>query len=302
MNVLVTGATGFVGRPLVQALLARGDAVRVLSRGAQAPPGSELVRGDPGQPGEWQRATRGCAVVIHLAGESVAGGRLDRDHRQRVMHSREAGTRNVVRAIADCPLGERPRVLVSASGVDYYPFDDGERSYDEHAPAGDSFLAQVCIAWEREALAAQLVGVRVACMRTGLVLGKDGGAMARLLPIFKLGLGGRIGSGRAWQSWIGLDDTVGAYLHAVDHPGVTGPVNVVAPGPVRQLDFARALAQALHRPAILHTPELAIKLVTGGMARYVLGGRRAVPSALAMTGHVFAHPELEGALQAMLAA
>jgi uncharacterized protein (TIGR01777 family) len=299
MRVFVTGATGFIGRALCAALQARGDSVVTLSRSGKAPPGCEAVTGDPTHAGLWQSQVARCDGVVHLAGESVADGRLDAAHKDRVMKSRVSGTRSVVEAIAMAAPAVRPRVLVCASGIDYYPFDEGDQGYDEASPAGDSFLAQVCLAWEEEARAAERHGVRVVSVRIGLVLG-HGGALDRLAKVTRWGLGGPLGSGRQWQSWISLTDTVRIILHALDRASLRGPVNAVAPGAVRQRELARALGQVLHRPSFMPTPAFALKLALGDFAAHVLGGRRVVPAALVASGFQFEHADVTAGLQASL--
>lgn len=300
MRVFITGASGFVGTALTQALVTRGDRVVALSRSGHAPAGAEAVTGDPTQPGPWQARVAGCEAVVHLAGESVADGRLGAAHRERVLSSRVLGTRQVVGAIATAPVGARPRVLVTASGVDYYVFDDSERGYDETGPSGDSFLAEVCRAWEREARGASAHGVRSVQLRTGLVLGAHGGALPRLAKVARLGAGGPLGSGRQWQAWITLDDLVAAILFTLDHGALVGPVNGVGPNPVRQHDLAKALGQAVHRPAVLPTPAFALRLALGGFADYVLHGRRALPVALLAAGFAFRDAEIHPALARLL--
>jgi uncharacterized protein (TIGR01777 family) len=205
-----------------------------------------------------------------------------------VRDSRVLGTRHVVEA--------GPQALVCASGVDYYPFDESERAYDETAPAGDSFLAEVCVAWEAEARRAQ---GRVVTMRTGLVLARGAPAVTRILQPFRMFVGGPIGSGRQWFSWVHLEDVVGAYLLAVEGD-LDGAVNVVAPEPVRQAEFARAVGRALRRPAAVRVPSFALRAGLGELAEYALHGRRAVPAALARVGFAFRFGDLAGALQSIL--
>lgn len=296
MRVFITGVTGFVGSAIAGALAARGDTVLGLTRRARPPTpspetrGLTMVSGDPCAPGAWQELIAGCDAVVHLAGESIGGRRLSDEHKRLVRATRLDSTRQVVAA--------HPKVLVCANGVDYYPFDDGERAYDEAAPAGDTFLARLCADWQAAAQAAS--SARVVLMRTAVVLGRGGEALGKMVLPFKLFLGGRIGSGRQWFSWVHIEDVVGAYLHALDHAEVTGPVNLVSPEAVRQGEFARALGRALHRPARVPVPAFAIRAAVGELAEYVLGGRRVVPSALARTGFTFRLPDLTGALAASL--
>lgn len=295
LRVFVTGGTGFVGRAVASALRARGDEVVALSRR----PGAD-VTGDPMVAGPWMDALRGCDAVLHLAGESIASGRLGAAHRRRVLDSRVLGTRHVVAAIAAAPVGQRPRVLVSASGVDRYAFDESDRAHDEHVPPGDSFLADVCVAWEHEAEAARSADARVICLRLGLVLGTNGGAWPRIVAPFRFGLGGPLGSGRQWFSWVHEHDAVAACLHALDHAPLDGPVNLVAPECVRSAQLASVLGRTLSRPARFALPAPLVRLAVGGLAPYVLGGRRVVPAALLRTGFTFRFGTLERALPALL--
>jgi uncharacterized protein (TIGR01777 family) len=299
MRVFLTGATGFVGRALVQALLARGDRVVALSRRAGAtPPGVDSVVGDPKHAGEWQARLSGCDAVVHLAGESIDAGRLDEEHRRRVRDSRILGTRHLVAAIG--AASDRPRVLVAASGADYYPFDDSERAYDESLPPGETFLARLCRDWEAETAKARDHGARVVSLRTGVVLGPGGGALEKMKKPFLAFVGGPIGSGEQWFSWVSLEDAVGAYLFALTQESLWGPVNLVAPESVRQKQLARALGHELHRPAVVPVPGFALKLGVGGLAEYLLHGRRVVPSALERSGYAFRYGQLAPALAAAL--
>lgn len=311
MKIALTGATGFIGTKLVAALLARGDQVTVLTRDANR--ARERVRGVPGQPasltiveanleqaGPWQAALDRVDAVIHLAGESIAGKRWDARQKQILRDSRIESTRHLVEAIGKAAA--RPRVLVSASGADYYPFaqtsvgdfDDDEVS--EADPAGDDFLAKLCTAWEAEARAAEQLGVRVVMMRTGVVLGERGGALAKMETPFKLFAGGRIGSGRQWFSWIHVDDVITAYLAAVDDPRYRGPLNLVTDS-VRNAEFARQLGHALHRPSWLPVPAFALRLAVGELAETLLNGRRVVPAGLRALGFSWKHPDLAEALK-----
>jgi uncharacterized protein (TIGR01777 family) len=300
LRVFVTGGSGYIGQALIAALVARGDRVVALSRRGQVAGATESVNGDPATPGEWQKKIAGCDAIIHLAGESIAAGRLDAAHRERVMASRREGTRQVVAAIAAARGPDRPKVLLSASGADLYPFDASDRSYAENAGAGDTFLAEVCDVWEKEARAAEAHGVRVARLRTGVVIGAGGGALAKMVTPFKLFAGGPIGSGTQWFSWISLEDTVGAYLHTLKHEALDGAVNLVAPGAVRQRDFSRHLGAALERPSWAPVPAFALRLAVGGLAEYLLHGRRVVPTALSRSGYAFRHADVSAALRESL--
>ncbi|MEP6860606.1 MAG: TIGR01777 family oxidoreductase [Deltaproteobacteria bacterium] len=301
MKVAITGATGFIGTPLVVALQARGDEVVAFTRDpARARlQGTRLVEADLEQPGAWQDAVAGCDAVINLAGEPVAGRRWDARQKQRLRDSRIETTQNLVAAIAKAQ--PRPLVLVSASGVDYYPFANGEiADFDddevtEADPAGEDFLARLCKAWEAEALTAEALGVRVVTMRTGLVLGAHGGALAKMTTPFKLFAGGRIGSGRQWMAWIHLDDAVAAYLAALDDAHYRGPINLVTDS-IRNAEFSKQLGGVLHRPSWLPVPAFALRAAVGELAETLLNGRRVVPAKLRERGFTWKHPELREAL------
>jgi uncharacterized protein (TIGR01777 family) len=299
MRVTATGATGLIGTRLVQALKARGDEVTVLSRNpgkAQEALGVEAVAWDPeGGPAPTE-ALAGRDAVVHLAGENVAQ-RWTKSSRERIRTSRELGTRNLVAGLRDAD--PRPGTLVSSSAVGYYG-NRGDELVDEDTPAGEGFLADVCQAWEREAHAASELGVRVVSIRTGVVLDKDGGALAKMLPPFKLGIGGPVAGGRQYLPWIHADDLVGIYLAAIDGNGWSGAVNATAPEPVTNAAFSKALGRALKRPAIAPVPALAIRALYGDMAEIVTEGQRAVPRRALELGYEFRHPNLDEALGAAL--
>jgi uncharacterized protein (TIGR01777 family) len=315
VKVFVTGAAGLIGAALCRALAARGDAVVAVVRGgiprpagARTPPGAatvlaalpgvEVVDGDILIPGPWSVALSGCDAVVHLAGESIGGKRWSRAWKERILRSRVDGTRRVVAGIETCPADRRPRALVVASGADYYPFDDSERAYAEDAAPGDTFLAQLCVAWQKEAEAVRARGVRVACLRTGVVIGRGAEALARMAMPFRLFAGGPVAGGRQWFSWVHLADVVAAYLHAVDVPAAAGPLNVVAPGALRQADFARALGAVLKRPSWAPVPAPALRLAVGELATYLAHGRKVVPAALEAQGFRFRYPDARAALAA----
>lgn len=294
MRVFMTGATGFIGRALTSALLARGNAVLALSRSGTGPTGAEVVRGDPTTSGPWRERVAECDAIVHLAGEPIAGKRWSEERKRLIKTTRVDGGAQLVAAIA--AAAKKPRVLVTASGADYYPFDDSDRAYTEADPAGPTFLSDVCRAWEASVAPAREHGVRVAALRIGIVLGKGEGAMARLAPLFKLFFGGPIGSGRQWVSWIHVDDVVGAFLHALD--GATeGAVNAVA-GSVRQADFARTIGDVVKRPSWLPAPALAMKVALGELGEYLLHGRKVVPAVLDREAYGWRRKELAGAVAA----
>jgi uncharacterized protein (TIGR01777 family) len=300
MHVTVTGATGLIGRRLVAALQARGDDVTVLSRdpnraraalgGVEAHAWSPLDEPAPAS------ALSGRDAMVHLAGESIAQRWTD-ESRRRIHDSREVGTRNLVAGLS--AADPRPRALVSASGVDYYG-PRGDEPITEDATPGDDYLARMCIAWEQEAQAARELGVRVVLVRTAIVLDRKGGALAKMLPFFRLGVGGPVAGGRQYLPWIHPDDTVGIYLAALDDEAWSGPVNAGAPDPPTNREFSRVLGRVLRRPAFAPVPGLAVRLLYGDMAELVLGGQRIVPSVALARGYRFRHADLEAALRDVL--
>lgn len=299
MRVTVTGATGLIGTRLVRTLVDRGDEVTVLSRSperAGASLGVEAVAWDPvGEPAP-ANVLAGRDGVVHLAGEPVAQ-RWSDSAKERIRESRSAGTANLVAGLHAAE--PRPAVLVSASAVGYYG-SHGDEEVDESTPPGTDFLAEVCVAWERAAQEAERLGMRVVRIRTGVVLDPDGGALAKMLPPFRAGIGGPVGGGGQYMPWIHVDDLVGIYLAALDGPGWSGPVNASAPEPATNRDFSRALGRALHRPAVAPVPRLAMKLLYGDMEQIVTTGQRAVPRAALANGYSYRHPDVDEALRAAL--
>lgn len=294
MRITVTGASGRVGRHLVARLRERGDDVTLLSRSPE-----RGVQWDPMTERAPANGLRGRDAVVHLAGEDVAQRWSDAT-KERIARSRELGTRNLVATLAALDEADRPRVLVSGSASGYYG-PHGDEVVDETSPAGNDFLAGVCVAWEREAQEAQAAGLRVVRIRTGIVLDKEGGALAKMLPPFRMGVGGPVAGGRQWMPWIHLDDEVGILLAAIDGEDWAGPINASAPDPVTNKDFSRALGKALHRPAVAPVPALAIRALYGEMAQIVTGGVRMVPGRATELGYAFAHPDLDEALRSALA-
>jgi hypothetical protein len=300
MRVTLTGATGLIGPRLVRALQARGDEVTVLTRNPdrarQALAGVEAVRwADPVTEPAPAAALAGRDGVIHLAGEPVAQ-RWTSEAKQRILESREAGTRNLVAGMR--AADPQPGVLVSSSAVGYYG-KHGEEEVPESTGPGSDFLAEVCVTWEREATAAEDFA-RVVVVRTGIVLDENGGALEKMLPFFKAGVGGPVAGGKQYMPWIHLDDLVGIYLQALDDASWSGPVNGTAPSPVTNKEFSKALGKVLHRPAFAPVPALAVKSLYGQMSEMVAEGQRAVPQRTAQLGYAFHHPQLEPALRSAL--
>jgi uncharacterized protein (TIGR01777 family) len=297
MRAVVTGATGFVGRHL----LPRLERPVVLSRNSNEAKeklsefDAEVHEWDPNVGPPPLAPFDGADVVFHLAGESVAGGRWTAKRKRRIRDSRVEGTRNLVDGLAQLPVGQRPKVLVSASAVGYYG-SRGDETLTEKSSPGDDFLAEVCVAWEREAQRAANVGVRVASLRTGIALGPDGGALEKMLPPFKLGVGGRLGNGRQWMPWIHVDDLAALYVHVAERESIEGPVNGVAPGIVRNREFTKALARELHRPAFLPAPYLGLRLLLGEFAKYLFASQKVEPRVAMESGFKFRFPHLEQAL------
>jgi uncharacterized protein len=297
MRVAVTGSTGFIGTALVRSLRLHGhDVVRVV-RGP-APHGETTVRWDPDAGTIDAGGLDGVDGVVHLAGEPIASKRWTGEQKRRIIESRRKGTTLLASTLAG--LSARPSVLVSASGIDYYG-DRGDEVLTEDSGPGDGFLTEVCQVWEGATAPAAEAGIRVAVARTGIVLSLDGGAFPRLVRLTRFGLGGRLGGGRQWWSWITLDDHLAA-LEFVLASDLAGPVNHTAPGPVTNAEFAATLGRILHRPTLLPTLSFGPRLVLGEMADPLLfDSKRVVPERLDRAGFVFEHAELEPALRSVLA-
>jgi hypothetical protein len=311
MKVVVTGGTGFIGVPLVRALIDAGHAVTALVRDATRaaktlPPQVTAVEADLETPGAWTSVLDGADALAHLAGEPIAAKRWDARQKQRIRDSRVESTRTLVEAIGSLPAERRPKTFVCASGVDYYAFAEGIDDFDDDVvteadPPGESFLARVCRDWEKEARAAEAHGLRVVCLRTGMVLGAHGGALEKLATQFKLLAGGKIGNGRQFVSWISLDDAVGTYVAALTDDRYRGPINMITMS-TRNGDFSRALGNALHKPSWLRVPGFAIKAAVGSeLAESLLKGRNVVAAKLREYGFAYKHPQLDAALRAALA-
>jgi len=289
MKALVTGATGFIGSALVRRL---GGAV-VLTRDPEKAKrvlgNIEAIAWAPTAGPAPAEVFRGVDAVFNLMGDPIAKGRWSPEKLRRIRESRVVGTRNLVLGLLGA--NPRPKVLVSASAIGYYG-SRGDEVLDESSSNGSDTLAGVCREWEAEAVKARDAGVRVVCVRNGIVLRKGGGALEQMLLPFRLGLGGRLGTGKQWMSWIHLDDLLGIYLLAAEKAEMSGPVNGTAPNPVTNAEFTRVLAAALHRPAVFPVPGVAIRAAFGGVAEVMLGSQRVRPAAVETAGFRFAHPDL----------
>jgi len=297
VKITISGASGLIGRRLLKTLGTAGHTLQVLSRhaGMNMPANVRVFAWDPAKGEPPAEGLRETDAVIHLAGEPVAQ-RWNDEVKRRIRDSRVLGTRNLVQAIAK--LENRPQALVCASGVGYYG-SRGDEILTEVSSSGQDFLADVCRDWEKEALAAEAAGVRVVCVRTGLVLDPRGGALKRMLPPFRMGLGGKIGTGRQWMPWIHAQDLADLFRFAAENP-LKGAANGVAPNPVVNADFTRALGSALRRPAIFPVPGFVLDIMFGEMASVLTAGQRAVPKAAEDAGFQFRFPELTAALADLL--
>ncbi|MCI0338529.1 MAG: TIGR01777 family oxidoreductase [Acidobacteria bacterium] len=300
MKLLVTGATGLIGRAICQRLASEGHQIVVLSRrpeSARFLSEGRVFGWNPEHGPPSAEVWDGVEAVIHLAGESVAASRWTDEQKRRIRDSRVRGTRHLVDGLID--LADRPKVMVSASAVGFYG-DRGDEQIDERSANGEGFLCEVSEQWEREALRAREFGLRVSLVRTGVVLSPNGGALEKMLLPFKLGIGGRLGSGRQWFPWIHIDDIVGIFRHALLTPELSGPINGVAPGIVNNKEFTEVLANVLNRPVFFPVPELALKILMGEMAEVVLSSQRVVPRVALESGYEFTYQMLRPALKDLL--
>jgi uncharacterized protein (TIGR01777 family) len=298
MKVFITGGSGLVGTALTDALLRRGDQPIVLSRDARRAterlgPDVLVVEGDPTEYGDWAGRVDGCDGVINLAGEPVFGKRWSDRQKERLRASRIEATTNVVRAIGSAAA--RPKVLVNASAIGYYG-DVPEGELTENSSPGDDFLARTCAEWEQTAQTARQHGVRVAVVRIGVVLARDGGALRQMITPFKFGLGGPVGFGRQWVSWIHLQDLIGVFLAALGRPQLEGVMNATAPQPVRNKEFSKCLARALHRPCLFPVPPFMLRLMFGEVAFVVTGGQKVLPERLKQEGFSFQFADCQAAM------
>ena len=301
MKIVIAGGSGFLGRPLAAALARDGNEIVVLTRGSGAARGLAQLRSiawtPNGETGPWAAEIDGAAALVNLAGEPIAGRRWSDAQKQRILESRVQATRSLVAAVR--AAATPPPIFVSGSAVGYYgPL--GDEVATEDTPPGSDFLAHVSVQWEAAATAAASARTRLVCIRTGIVLEKDGGALPQMLPPFKVGAGGPVGSGRQYWPWIHRDDWIALVKWAIQTPAATGALNATAPNPVTNADFARALGRAMHRPAFMPAPAFALRLMLGEMAdALLLSGQRAVPAKAERLGFVFRYPQLDQALAAI---
>ncbi|MEY9835718.1 TIGR01777 family oxidoreductase [Streptacidiphilus sp. EB103A] len=302
MRVAITGSTGLIGSALTRSLLADGHQVVRLVRDGSAPvggDGSESAPWDPAAGRVRPGALDGVDAVVHLAGVGVGDKRWSTAYKQEIRRSRVFGTQTIARACADSDTP--PRALISASATGYYG-DTGDERIDESTPAGQDFLAGVCVDWEAAADPARHAGIRVVHPRTGLVVSAKGGAFGKLIPLFRLGLGGRLGSGDQYWPFISLTDHIAALRFAIDDQDLSGPVNFTAPEPLTNREITSAMGRALHRPAIAPVPAFALRAVLGEFASGITCSARVVPSALLKAGFTFSHPTIDEALHSVLRA
>lgn len=302
MKIILAGATGFIGRAVVRQLAGRGDAVTVLSRRGAVRPGTfpegvRIVQWDGKRQGSWSRDLDGADAVVNLSGEAIGGGRWTPERKVLLLRSRVDPTNALV--LACRAAVHKPSVFVNVSAVGYYQ-PTGDAPVTESDPAGTGFLPEVSRQWEDAARGVEGSGTRLVLPRMGIVLGPGGGALERMLLPFRLFIGGPLGSGRQWFPWVHRDDVIGTLLFALDTPGLSGPVNVVAPEPVTMSAFAKELGSVLHRPSWLPVPAFVLRALLGELSILILGGRPVIPSRLLEHGYRFTHPRLGPALRSIL--
>ncbi|MET7741589.1 TIGR01777 family oxidoreductase [Streptomyces sp. NPDC005385] len=294
-RIAIAGASGLIGSELARSLRADGHQVVRLVR--HAPRSTDEVRWDPQRQRIDAAGLLGCAAVVNLAGAGVASRPWTQAYKKQIRDSRVLGTATLAEAVAS--LDEPPRVFVNGSAIGFYG-DTGSRAVDESAPPGEGFLSSVCVEWEEATAPAREAGVRTVLPRTGLVVSRAGGAWAKLFPLFKAGLGGRLGDGRQYWSFIALHDEVAAIRHLMDTESVSGPVNLTAPDPLTNREITEAMGRVLHRPAVLATPAPLMRLALGEMSGEILGSQRVLPTRLLESGFTFAFPSIDGTLRAAL--
>lgn len=295
MKFFLTGGTGFVGSYLTSQLLPKGHTFTILTRSSRPPTQAAVtyVQGDPTQPGPWMEQVPAHDVVVNLAGAPISV-RWTPENKKIIRESRVLTTRHLVAALASTSA-RQTKLLLSTSAIGYYG-DRGEAELTEESPPGQDFLAQLAQEWEAEAFKAQDLGIRTAVTRFGIVLGRNGGLLGKLVPVFNAFVGGPAGSGRQWFSWIDQSDLLQAMVFVLEHPDLQGPINFTSPQPVRNAEFARALGKVLKRPGFLPAPAFMVKLILGEFADTVLGGQKVLPAKLLAAGFTFAYPDVEAAL------
>ena len=300
MKILITGGTGFVGTQLNNRLIQDGHTVTILTRSLKGakerPPGISYLEGDPTKKGPWQEAIKNHDAVINLAGASIFS-KWTEEHKKAIRESRVSTTQNIVEGIPSDP--SKKITLFSTSAVGYYGFC-GDEELIEDSPSGDDFLARIAKEWEGEALKARDKGARVVITRFGIVMGEKGGALSQMIPLFKKYIGGPIGNGKQWFSWVHIKDLAEAFAFLLKHPEISGPVNVCSPNPVRNRDLAKALGKVLQRPSFIPAPGFMVKLVLGEFGSVILKGQRVIPRKLLDNGFIFQYPDIRKALQSIL--
>ncbi len=299
MKILITGGTGFVGTQLIPRLVKDGHEAIILTRSLKGAkvfsPEISYLEGDPTKKGPWQQAIKNHDAVINLAGASIFS-KWTGEHKKAIRESRISTTRNLVEGIDP----KKKMVLFSTSAVGYYGFHGDEELNEDSAP-GTDFLARLAVEWEGEALKAGDKGARVVITRFGIVMGEKGGALSQMIPLFKKFIGGSIGTGKQWFSWVHIKDLAEAFTFLLKHPEISGPVNMCSPNPVRNKDVAKALGKALHRPSFIPAPAFMVKLVLGEFGSVILEGQRVIPRKLLESGFIFQYPDIEKALKSILA-
>ena len=299
MKLVIAGASGFIGSALVQRLSQRSDTLKLLSRKPRSPAraaNAEWLVWEPGVPGGWEESIDGADGVVNLAGEGIAEKRWTERQKELIRSSRIDSTRALVQAIAKAK--GKPKFLINASAVGYYGARGDETLTEESSP-GKDYLARVCVAWEEEARKARDYGVRVVLVRTGIVLAKGKGALAKMVTPFKFFVGGRLGSGKQWMPWIHIDDEIGLILFLIENANAQGSFNATSPNPVTMEEFCRVLGKVLNRPSWASVPASALTLLLGEMADMVLAGQKALPKAAENLGYNFKHPTITEALESL---
>ena len=300
MKLVITGASGFIGSVLCSRLLQKGHTLTLLTRSAPSQTSTGTKRWlhwRPGMSGDWESALVGADGVINLAGEPIAAKRWTLKQKHQLRLSRIDTTVGLIRAIAKAK--QKPKFLLNASAVGYYG-PRGDETVAEDAEAGTDFLAALCRDWENEAMKAEKLGARVIRLRTGIVLGRGGGALAKMVPPFKFFIGGPLGSGKQWMPWVHIEDEVGLIIHLIENSQASGAVNATAPNPVTMKEFCRTLGLVLGRPSWAPVPAFALRIILGEMAEMLVTGQRAVPAAAEKFGYRFRYPDLEEALRACM--